>query len=285
MTDYSLEDDLRLARDLADMAHVLATERFRAQDLVVETKPDHTPVTDADRAVEQAIRATLRDSRPGDSVLGEEFGSTPGLTPGTASGSASLPTDVPASGARQWIIDPIDGTANFLRGVPVWGTLIALAVDSKPVVGVASCPALGRCWWAAKGMGAWAVDTNAPGGSVPRRISVSGVQHLADASLSYNSLKGWQGAGRVDALLALSESVWRTRAYGDLWAYMLLAEGALDIVAEHDLQLYDLAALIPIIEEAGGRFTSTEGLEGGTHGSALATNALLHNAVLDQLRS
>lgn len=267
MPDFSIAEDLRLARDLADMAHVLSIERFRAGDLAVETKPDSTPVTDADRAVEQAIRAALRESRPGDSLLGEEYGAR-----GNASG-------------RQWIVDPIDGTANFLRGVPVWATLIALAIDGVPVVGVVSAPALGRRWWAARGLGAWTVESNGRGQvSAPRRLAVSKVSAVADASLSYNSLKGWQQAGRVDALLRLSTDVWRTRAYGEMWSYMLVAEGAVDVAAEFDLQVYDLAALIPIVEEAGGRFTSADGLPGPDHGSALATNGLLHDAVLAYIR-
>ncbi|BDZ44307.1 histidinol-phosphatase [Naasia aerilata] len=258
MTESGYAEDLRLARDLADMAHVLSIERFRAVDLRVDTKPDRTPVTDADRAVEQALRAALRESRPKDAILGEEYGGE------RASG-------------RQWILDPIDGTANFLRGVPVWGTLVALAVDGRPVVGAVGAPALGRQWWAASGKGAWTVD--APGGK-PRRLAVSGVRELQDASLSYNSLKGWQEEGRADALLRLSDRVWRTRAYGEFWSYLLVAEGAVDVAGEFDLQPYDMAALIPILEEAGGRFTSVDGEPGPWHGSALATNGHLHEQVL-----
>jgi histidinol-phosphatase len=259
--EYDIADDLRLARDLADMAHVLSVERFRAQDLKVETKPDRTPVTDADRAVEQALRAALRESRPADGILGEEYGGS-------------------RQAGRQWILDPIDGTANFLRGVPVWGTLIALAIDGVPVVGVVSAPAMGRRWWGARGEGAWVVD--APG-AAPRRLSVSGVQTLADASLSYNSLKGWLEAGRGDSLLALSERVWRTRGYGEFWSYMLVAEGSVDIAGEPDLKVYDNAALVPIVEEAGGRFTSLDGVAGPWEGTALATNGVLHDATVAAL--
>ena len=251
-------DDLRLARDLADMAHVISMERFRALDLTVETKPDRTPVTDADRAVEQAMRAALRESRPADRILGEEYGGE-------------------RESGRQWILDPIDGTANFLRGVPVWGNLIALAVDGVPIVGVVSAPALGRRWWAARGHGAWAVDSP---GAAPRRLSVSGVQTLGDASLSYNSLKGWMEAGRAPQLLSLAEQVWRTRAYGEFWSYMLVAEGTLDIAGEPDLKAYDNAALIPIVEEAGGRFSSLDGVPGPWEGTALATNGILHDAAV-----
>lgn len=260
MTEYSLSDDLSLALALAADADRVSLDRFRAVDLAVTTKPDRTPVTDADRAVERGIRSTLFASRASDSVLGEEYG-----TEGDSS--------------RQWIIDPIDGTANFLRGVPVWGTLIALAIDGKPVVGVASAPALGMRWWAAAGHGAWAQSA----GSTPRRISVSRVATLADASLSYNNISGWDQAGRLDDIVALTRRVWRARAIGDLWAYALLAEGSIDIVAELDLQPYDMAALIPIVEEAGGRFTSVAGVAGPWSGTALATNGLLHDDVLGHL--
>jgi histidinol-phosphatase len=262
---YSLQSDLRLARDLADMADEITRSRFRATDLVISTKPDTTHVTDADQAVERAIRGALADSRPGDAILGEEYG-----TQGDA--------------RRQWIIDPIDGTANFMRGVPVWGTLIALAVDRVPVVGVVSSPALGKRWWAAQGLGAYVDDAlGSPSGRHERRISVSGVRELADASLSYGSMQQWDEAGRLDALIGLARTVWRTRAYGDMWSYMLLAEGLLDVASEYDLKPYDMAALVPIVEEAGGRFTSVEGHQGPWHGSALATNGLLHDAVLRAL--
>jgi histidinol-phosphatase len=269
-----LTEDLTLALELADLADAASLARFRAVDLDVQTKPDRTPVTEADLAVERAIRDRLATSRPGDGVFGEEFGSEGNTT-------------------RQWIIDPIDGTANFLRGVPVWGTLIALAIDGVPVVGVASSPAMGRRWWAARGMGAWthasagelgasegaadAASARFPGA---RRLRVSGVERLADASLSFQSLAQWRQAGYLDRLLSLSERVWRDRAYGDLWSYTLLAEGLIDITGEFDVKPYDLAALIPIVEEAGGRFTSITGEPGPWQGSSLATNGRLHDAVL-----
>jgi len=246
-------EDLRFARDLADMAHVIALQRYRSLDLSVETKPDRTPVTDADRAVEQALRAAIREERPSDTVYGEEFGGE-------------------LQSGRQWIIDPIDATANFLRGVPVWGTLIALAVDGDPVVGVVSAPALDRRWWAARGDGAWVAE----GAARPRRLTVSKVQSLADASLSYNDLQYWRKAGRTEQLLALADSVWRTRAYGDFWPYMMLAEGAVDIVGEFGPAIYDLAALVPIVEEAGGRLTSITGERDFTAGTVLASNGRLH---------
>jgi histidinol-phosphatase len=262
---YSLDDDLALATELADLADAISRDRFTAMDLVVTEKPDRTPVTDADQAVERAIRTALAARRPADGILGEEFG-----TEGTTT--------------RQWIIDPIDGTAGFLRGIPIWATLIALAVDGEPVVGMVSAPALGKRWWARSGGGAWMTDERTPD-AAPARLRVSGVATLADASLSYNSIQQWDQAGHLDALIALSRQVWRTRAYGDMWSYMLLAEGLIDIAGEYDLQPYDMAALAPIVQEAGGRFTSADGEDGPWHGSALATNGLLHEATLHALRA
>jgi histidinol-phosphatase len=261
-----LTDDLSLALSLADAADAISIDRFRALDLVVTSKPDRTPVTDADRAVEQAIRDRLATERPDDGILGEEFGTVDGTALGVH---------------RQWIIDPIDGTANFLRGVPIWGTLIALAIDGRPVVGVVSAPALSQRWWAARGLGAHARAH----GAEPRRLRVSGVSALGDAVLSYNSLPGWDDAGRLEPLIDLTRAVWRARAIGDMWSYMLVAEGAIDIAGEFDLQPYDMAALQPIIEEAGGRFSSVDGDEGPWHGSALATNGVLHDQVLQSLRA
>jgi len=257
---YSPSDDLALALALAGNADLISLDRFTSVNLEVTTKPDRTPVTDADLAVERSIRSGIEAARPHDSILGEEFG-------------------VEGTGSRQWIIDPIDGTANFLRGVPIWGTLISLAVDGVPVVGVVSSPALGKRWWAAKGHGAW---TQADGQDV-KQLQVSGVAELEDASLSYNNIQGWDQFGHLDALIGLSRKVWRARSIGDMWAYMLLAEGSLDIVSEFDLKPYDVAALIPIIEEAGGTFTSISGEPGPWGGNALATNGKLHSRVLAAL--
>lgn len=260
LDDLALDNDLALALELADLADTAAMDRFRAVDLRVDTKPDRTFVTEADLAVERAVRELLAARRPADGVLGEEYGTE---------GSAS----------RQWIVDPIDGTSNFLRGVPVWGALIALTVDGVPVVGVASMPALGRRWWGAQGLGAYTTDVP---GAEPRAIRVSQVADLADASLSFQSIAQWRDAGRLDALHALGERVWRDRAYGDLWSYCLLAEGLVDIVSEFDLKPWDIAAAVPIIEAAGGRVTSVTGSALGD-GSVLATNGRLHDAVLDVL--
>ncbi|WP_255579133.1 inositol monophosphatase family protein [Cryobacterium sp. PAMC25264] len=260
---HTLSDDLVLALELADAADAISMARFEALDLVVTTKPDRTPVTDADQAVERAIRDLLAERRPADGILGEEFGTAGSTT-------------------RQWIIDPIDGTAGFLRGISIWGTLIALAIDGVPVLGVVSSPALGKRWWAATGGGAWSTDARFPD-APPALLAVSGVQGLADASLSYGSIQQWDQAGKLDELVSLTRQVWRTRAYGDMWSYMLLAEGHLDIAAEYDLQPYDMAALVTIVQEAGGRFTSADGQDGPFHGSALATNGHLHSLALEAI--
>ena len=248
-------DDLLLAQQLADAADAITLARFKARDLKVEKKLDRTEVTDADRATELAIKAMLTQARPQDGIIGEEFGTSEGNN-------------------RVWIIDPIDGTANYLRGVPVWATLIALAVDGKPVVSVVSAPALGRRWWATPGEGA---KTRELDGSVSA-ISVSKVVDLSEASLSYNNLQLWDRAGLLEKLVSLSRKIWRTRAYGDFWSYMLLAEGSLDIVCEHDLKIYDIAALVPIVEQAGGRITALDGELTAESSSVLATNGLLHAA-------
>jgi histidinol-phosphatase len=237
-TDYT--DDLRLAHVLADDADSLTLARFKALDLHVMSKPDLTPVTDADAAVEQ----------------------------GTTGHSQ-----------RRWIVDPIDGTKNYVRGVPVWATLIALAVDDEVVLGVVSAPQLQRRWWASAGNGAWT------GRSLLKatRCEVSDVRRLEDASMSYSSLSGWDERGRLDDFVSLTRRCWRTRAYGDFWSYMLLAEGAVDIAAEPELALYDMAALDVIVREAGGRFTSLDGAAGPWGGNALATNGHLHDAALSFL--
>lgn len=248
--------DLDLAIELADIADAISLERFRALDLHVESKPDRSPVTDADRSVEQALKDLLATKAPSDALIGEEYGN---------SGSAS----------RTWIIDPIDGTANYLRGVPVWATLIALAVDGKPVVSVVSAPAMGRRWWAAPEVGSFTKDID---GST-RELKVSAISDLENASLSYNNLQLWDQAGMLNQLTALSREIWRTRAYGDFWSYMLLAEGSVDIVAEHDLKIYDIAALVPIVELAGGKFTALGGPLTAETSSVLATNSKLHDAV------
>jgi histidinol-phosphatase len=231
-----------------------------AADLRVETKPDLTPVSDADKAAEDLVRTQLRRTRPRDAVVGEEFEPT-------------------GRGSRQWVVDPIDGTKNFVRGVPVWATLIALVVDDEVVLSVVSAPQLQKRWWASNGNGAWT------GRSLLKatRCQVSDVRRLEDASFSYSSLHGWDERDRLDDFLSLMRRCWRTRAYGDFWSYMLLAEGAVDLAAEPELQLYDMAALDVIVREAGGRFTSLDGTDGPFGGNALASNGHLHEAALSFL--
>jgi histidinol-phosphatase len=256
--------DLRFALTLADIADQHTMQRYGAGDLGVEAKPDLTPVSDADTAVEQLLRDEISRERPADAVVGEEYGETAATA---------------GSGDRRWVIDPIDGTKNFVRNVPVWATLIALQQEGKTVVGVVSAPALGRRWWANAGGGAWASYAGTP----PRRCAVSRVTRLEDASLSYSSLHGWATRGREAAVLALLRRVWRSRAYGDFWSYMLVAEGAVDGAFEPEVSVWDLAALTVIVEEAGGRFTDLSGVDRADGGSAVASNGVLHSALLAAL--
>jgi histidinol-phosphatase len=247
--------DLALALRLADAADAITLARFQAQDLRVTAKPDLTPVSDADLAVEEALRALLAQERPDDAVLGEEHGVT-------------------GSGPRQWVLDPVDGTKNFVRGAPVWATLVALRVGGRVEVGVVSAPALGRRWWAARGEGAFANG---------EPISVSKVADLGDAFLSYSSLTGWEDQGRLAAVLQLSRDCWRTRAFGDFWSHVLVAEGAVDASFEPEVSLWDLAPLQVIVEEAGGRFSSLQGEARPDGGSVVCSNGLLHDLVLGRL--
>jgi histidinol-phosphatase len=252
-------DDLALAHALADLADAISLDRYQSQDLVVTTKPDNTPVTDADRAVETAIREALGTHRSNDGLVGEEFGSDKG------------------SSGRYWVIDPIDGTKNFMRGVPTWATLIALVqVDAsgneEVVVGIASAPALARRWAAAKGHGATVNN---------KKISVSKVSSLSDASISYSDFVGW--GDRLEPFQKMLAGAWRTRGIGDFWSHMLVAEGAVDVAIEPSLALWDMAALDIIVREAGGTFTNTAGHNGPFGGSGVSTNGALHNAVINGL--
>ena len=286
-----LLDDLALAHALADMADAITLDRYQAQDLVVTNKPDNTPVTDADRAVETAIREALATHRESDGLVGEEFGSDKG------------------SSGRYWVIDPIDGTKNFMRGVPTWATLIALVqVDSagneEVVVGIASAPALARRWAAAKGNGATVsfnsgasdisfgdtsgddfaydstVDFNVAANN-EKKISVSKVSQLTDASISYSDFVGW--GDRLEPFQKMLANAWRTRGIGDFWSHMLVAEGAVDVAIEPSLAVWDMAALDIIVREAGGTFTNTAGQAGPFGGSGVSTNGLLHNSVINGL--
>jgi histidinol-phosphatase len=277
MSSIDLQDDLALAHALADLADAISLDRYQAQDLVITTKPDNTPVTDADRAVETAIREALATHRHTDGLVGEEFGSDKGTS------------------GRYWVIDPIDGTKNFMRGVPTWATLIALVqVDAsgveEVVVGIASAPALARRWSAAKGHGAFVrfiagniddVSEEFDASSSEKKISVSKVGALSDASISYSDFVGW--GDRLEPFQKMLATAWRTRGIGDFWSHMLVAEGAVDIAIEPKLAVWDMAALDIIVREAGGTFTNTAGQNGPFGGSGVSTNGLLHNAVINGL--
>ena len=256
--------DLALAHELADLADAITTARFRAEDLVVETKPDLTPVSEADRAVEQAMRARLAEVHPDDAVLGEEYGE----------GAA-------ASATRRWIVDPIDGTKSYVRGMPVWATLLALEQDGELVLGVVSAPALSRRWWATRGAGAFLRE----GAAEPRRLRVSAIGELADAQLCFAGLEDWVARIGGDAVARLAADCWRTRGFGDFWQYMLVAEGSAEIAMDPTVSLWDLAAALVVVQEAGGRFTDLAGVATAGGGSAVATKGRQHEIVLDRLRS
>lgn len=271
-------DDLHLALELCDLADRITTGAFRRPDLAVETKPDLTPVTEADRGVELALREELGQRAPGDVVLGEEFGDGGGIADGSG---------------RRWIVDPIDGTKNFVRGIPVWATLLALEVGGSLSVGVVSAPALGRRWWAARGLGAYAGPTGSDSagidgpGSDPAgagRIRVSRVTSLGDAQVSGASLSGWEEHGGPAGAVELALRCWRDRAFGDFWSHMLVAEGACDIALDPVVSLWDLAAVQVIVEEAGGRFTDLDGVARADGGSAVSSNGILHDEALAILR-
>jgi histidinol-phosphatase len=244
--------DLQFAHQLADIADAITMGHFLRTDLRVDLKADATPVTEADTSVERAIREQVRQHYPDDGILGEEYGAS-------------------AAQARTWIIDPIDGTKNYLRGVPIWATLIALQVDAHITLGVVSAPALGRRWWAERGQGAWVRDA-----SGERQLQVSSIPSLAEASISISDPIGWPPG----TLGALQDATWRCRGYGDFWSHVLVAEGAVDIAAEPKLEVYDMAAFIPIVQEAGGIVTGWRGGEPTVEGNAVTTNGLLHNQVI-----
>jgi histidinol-phosphatase len=246
--------DLAFAFSLADEADEITMHHFRTRGLEVETKSDLTPVSVADRAAEEALRITIARERPGEAVVGEEFGED-------GSGAA----------AARWILDPIDGTKHYVRGIPLWATLIALEREGAVVLGVASAPALGVRWWADRGGGAFANG---------EPIRVSSVAGLDDAAFSHAGAHSFDKRGHGEGLRALSERAWMERAYGDFWQHMLVAEGRLDFAIEAVVNLWDLAAIQPIVEEAGGRFTDFGGVARPDGGNGLSSNGLLHDEVL-----
>ncbi|HEY3672242.1 MAG TPA: inositol monophosphatase family protein [Acidimicrobiia bacterium] len=253
--------DLELAHALADAADAVTMARFRAADLVVETKPDLTPVTEADRAVEELLRGRLAEVRPGDAVLGEEFGTRGALQEGGVS--------------RRWIIDPIDGTKGYARGIPVWATLIALEIDGDLVAGVVSAPALGSRWSGAAGLGARR-DGEA--------VTVSQVSRIEDAHVAYDSVDAFESVGLDAEFLALARRCWRARGFGDFWAHMLVADGSIDIAVEvGGLAVWDIAAVKVVVEQAGGRCTDVRGDARIDTGDVISTNGLVHDDVVAAL--
>ena len=256
-----LASDLNLALQLADVADGITTQRFQARDLTVDRKPDRSPVTDADLAVEDSVRDILTHRRPGDEVAGEERGGTTG-------------------DGRTWVLDPIDGTKNFLRGVPAWASLIALVDSGQPKVGVVSAPALGRRWWASEGSGAW----RSIGGKQAERLHVSGVRDVSDAYLSTTHLGTWTEFHSRESYLRLVDACWENRAFGDFWSHCLVAEGSIDIAAEAIVNPWDVAAVQILVTEAGGQFSDLSGTARFDGGSALSTNRHLHDSALHLLR-
>jgi histidinol-phosphatase len=225
--------------------------RFRAADLRVDTKPDLTPVSDADRAVEETLRAAIAGRRPGEGFLGEEGGGEDADT--------------------RWVVDPIDATRNFVRGIPIWATLVALERDGRSVVGVVSAPALGRRWWASREAGAHRDDG---------RIHVSSVRRIEDATFCYTSARDFARHDLTERFLALAERSWVERGFGDFWMHMLVAEGAADAAVECGPHRWDMAPVEVIVEEAGGRFSGLDGRPHESGGAALSSNGLLHEAVM-----
>ena len=252
------DDDLKLAFELADAADVITMARYRAADLAVETKADLTPVSESDKAVELALRELLAAARPQDAVIGEEFG---GVERSHEPG-------------RAWVIDPIDGTKSYVRGMDTWTTLIALLEDGEVKVGLVSMPALKKRWWATRGQGAFADG---------RRIHVSDLSELASAQFVWSGIEEWDAIGGFEKVIELGRRCWRTRGVGDAWQYMLVAEGAAEIATDPEATLWDLAAVSIVVEEAGGRFTGLDGTAGPGAGSGLATNGTLHAEALAAL--
>ena len=262
--------DLEFAAGLADLADGLAQARFGALDLRVETKPDLSPVTETDKAIERALRERIAAEHPEDSVLGEEEG---------ASGE----------GGRRWILDPIDGTRNYSRGIPIFATLIALEVDGEIELGFVSAPALGRRWWAERGKGAFRSDGPIHVSGVEKiedatvsigfghRMAVSAVSRLEDAVVSFELSEG------IERLAPLAARAWHARSFGDFWQHMLVAEGSVDVAIDPAVKIWDCAPLKLIVEEAGGKFTDLAGRPVIDGGSGVSTNGLLHAEALGAL--
>ncbi len=272
--DADLDGELRFALELADLADAQTLHRYEARSFTIDRKADRTEVTEADRGAETAISDHLVTHRPLHGLYGEEHGKTGDRT-----------------SAWQWIVDPVDGTSNFVRGIPVWATLIALTYNGEVVVGVVSAPALGRRWWAALGRGAfWGPvgptrSTSPPTASAALAMRVSAVDNLAEAQVCVTFSAGWDKIGLTGELVALQQNSYRARGFGDFWQHMLVAEGAVDIAIDAiGLQPYDLAAVQIIVEEAGGAFTDRTGRRTYEADSAISSNGMLHDAVITRLR-
>jgi histidinol-phosphatase len=253
-----LSADMDLALQLADLADTITLPRFRSVDLRVDSKADGTPVTDADKRAESSIRQALRERRPDHAVVGEEYG---------ADGDSDW----------RWYIDPIDGTKNFSRGVPVWATLIALRRGQTPMCAVVSAPALRRRWWASRGDGAH--------DEAGVRLHVSTIASLADAYVSCTDLRDFETTGHKAAFRSLVSRCRHIRAFGDFWSHMLVAEGAIDVGIEPVVNAWDVAAVQLIVEEAGGRFSDFDGASSIGTGNVVTSNGLLHEQVLALMQS
>ncbi|MDQ6855962.1 MAG: histidinol-phosphatase [Candidatus Dormibacteraeota bacterium] len=249
----ALEEELAFAHQLADAADSISMDRFRARDLIVHAKPDMTPVTEADRGIERTVREMLSVHRPSHAIVGEEFGG-----------------DVEARGGWRWVIDPIDGTKSFVRGMETWGTLIALQYDGRTVVAVASTPADGQRYAAVRGGGA---SVNG------ESISVSAVSGVAESMLAHSSVAGFQRVGMWVELLEMTEQCWEARGLGNTHSHLAVARGTADIGWTARANVWDYAALSLIVEEAGGRFLDRSG-DGPLGGVGLSTNGLVHDEVL-----
>jgi histidinol-phosphatase len=263
--ERELGDWLAFALTLCDTADEMARAAFR-RDMVISTKPDRSYVTETDQAIERVIRERIADAHPGHGVIGEEYGTEA------------------AGAAVRWYIDPIDGTHNFMRGVPLFGTLIGIERDGELQVGVISAPMLGGRWYARRGGGAWAFDAGLAGDGTPRRISVSNVASIADAQLLYGSAQDVLRSGKAPGFELLLGEVWRDRGFGDFWGYALVAEGAGEAMVEAELSSWDMAGPLVVVEEAGGRMTSLSGERTIHERSALASNGILHEEILARLR-
>ena len=262
-TDAELRGWVETALGWCDETDVIALGSFR-RDVAVERKPDTTFVTEADRGIERLLRDRITTAFEGHGVVGEEYG-----------------TDTPGASVR-WILDPIDGTHNYIRGIPLFGTLIGIERDSELQAGVISSPALGERWYGWRGGGAWVTGALRPGG--PRRIATSRIAAISDAQIVFASATDLERSGQAPGFRALLGEAWRERAFGDFWGYTLVAEGSAEAMIEAELKIWDAAAPTLLVEEAGGRVTDFDGRRAVDPGTIVATNGHLHDVVLATLR-